>query len=526
MNYNTTSNSIWKEPIWLWAAWAVILIALLIPFQEALEYMYNRWMIKEEYSHAPMIPLIAAFLIWQKKDQLEQLPFKGSFVGILLLLTGIFFYTLGELSSLFVVIQYAFVVVLISLFYTVMGWKAFKLVAIPLLILFLMIPLPNFLYNNLSSKLQLISSQIGVGFIRLFDITVFLEGNVIDLGSYQLQVVEACNGLRYLFPLMALGFIMAYFYKTALWKRVLIFITTIPLTVIMNSIRIGVIGVTVEYWGQEMAEGFLHDFEGWIVFMICAAILLAEMWFLVKLSKDTRPFREVFGLEFPEPSPKGANVAYRNVNTPFIIAAALVVLMVFGSFSLVQREEIIPDRKMFAEYPTTISAWQGKRGSLEQQYIDILKFEDYIIADYKNNNSDLVNFYVAYYDSQRKGESVHSPRSCIPGSGLRIESLEQYAVPGVQISGTQLQVNRAVIKEGDKTSLIYYWFQQRGRSITNEYMVKWWLFWDALTKNRSDGSLVRLTTLVPPGSTLEDADKVLTEFTKEISGSLNEYIPD
>ncbi|THB70549.1 MAG: VPLPA-CTERM-specific exosortase XrtD [Gammaproteobacteria bacterium] len=526
MSISASNISIWKEPKWMWAAWAALLIALFIPFQEALEYMYVRWTGMEEYSHAPLIPFIAVFLVWQKKDQLEQLPFNGSFIGILFLLGGFFLFTLGELSSLFVIIQYAFIVVVISLFYSIMGWKAFKLIAIPLLILFLMIPLPTFLYNNLSSKLQLISSQVGVGFIRLFDITVFLEGNVIDLGSYQLQVVEACNGLRYLFPLMALGFIMAYFYKTVLWKRILIFVTTIPLTVIMNSIRIGVIGVTVEYWGQEMAEGFLHDFEGWIVFMICAAILFAEMWILVKLGNDTRPFREVFGLEFPEPSPEGAYVHNRSANTPFFVAAALVVLMVFGSTGLTQRDEIIPERRTFAEYPTSINKWKGTRGSLEQQYIDVLKFEDYIIADYKNSNNDLVNFYVAYYNSQRKGESVHSPRSCIPGSGLRIESLEQYPVPNVEINGKQLIVNRAVIREGDKTSLIYYWFQQRGRSITNEYMVKWWLFWDALTKNRSDGSLVRLTTMVPPGSTPEQADKVLTEFAREISGSISEYIPD
>ncbi len=526
MSNNHIQISIWKEPTWLWAAWAALFAALFIPFYEGLEYMYGRWMVKEEYSHAPLIPLIATFLIWQKKDQLEQLPFTGSILGVMTLIGGIFLYAIGELSSLYVVIEYSFVVVVISLFYTVMGWRAFKHIAIPLLILFLMIPLPNFLYNNLSSKLQLISSQIGVGFIRLFDITVFLEGNVIDLGSYQLQVVEACNGLRYLFPLMALGFIMAYFYKTALWKRVLVFITTIPLTVIMNSIRIGIIGVTVEYWGQEMAEGFLHDFEGWIVFMICAALLFSEMWVLVKLSKDKRPFREVFGLEFPEPTPRGATIIKRSVNTPFIASIALVVFMVVGSSIITEREEEIPERKYFNEYPTTLSDWKGNRGSLEQMYIDTLKFEDYIIADYKNRNNDLVNFYVAYYDSQRKGESVHSPRSCIPGSGLRIESLKQYDVPGVNISGKQLKVNRAIIKEGDKTSLIYYWFQQRGRSITNEYMVKWWLFWDALTKNRSDGSLVRLTTMVPPGSTPEEADKVLTEFAKDISGTLSEYIPD
>ena len=115
------------------------------------------------------------------------------------------------------------------------------------ILLFFMVPLPHFLYNSLSAELQLVSSRLGVGFIRLFSIPVFLEGNVIDLGNYKLQVVEACSGLRYLFPLTALGFIAAVIFKVALWKKVVLFLSTIPITVLMNSFRIGVIGVLVEY---------------------------------------------------------------------------------------------------------------------------------------------------------------------------------------------------------------------------------------------------------------------------------------
>ena len=145
----------------------------------------------------------------------------------------------------------------------------------PLLFLLFMIPLPNFLYNNLSAQLQLLSSELGVAVIRLFDIGVYLEGNVIDLGTYKLQVVEACSGLRYLFPLTSLAFLMAYLFKAAAWKRIVIFLSSIPITLLINSFRIGVIGVLVEYWGPGQAEGFLHDFEGWVVFMSSLGVLLS-----------------------------------------------------------------------------------------------------------------------------------------------------------------------------------------------------------------------------------------------------------
>src|ERR1039457_5061617 len=140
-----------------------------------------------------------------------------------------------------------------------------------------MVPLPEFLYQNVSAELQLLSSEIGVWFIRLFGISVYLEGNVIDLGAYRLQVAEACSGLRYLFPLMIIGFLVAYFFKTAFWKRALLFLSSIPITILMNSLRIGAIWLMVEHWGESMEEVSVHEFQGWVVFMASGALLVLEM---------------------------------------------------------------------------------------------------------------------------------------------------------------------------------------------------------------------------------------------------------
>ena len=146
----------------------------------------------------------------------------------------------------------------------------------PVAYLIFMMPLPTFLYWPLSLKLQMISSEIGVAFISLVGIPVFLGGNVIDLGPYQLQVAEACSGLRYLFPLASFGFLFAVLYKGPFWHRALLVVSTLPITVLMNSFRIGVIGILVDRFGLEQAEGFLHFFEGWIIFIACLAILYLE----------------------------------------------------------------------------------------------------------------------------------------------------------------------------------------------------------------------------------------------------------
>ncbi len=524
MNSSMRGITIWKFKPGLWLIPVLALGVTLFLFRDGLENMVGTWG-SAEYSHAYLLPFIALFLLWQKKDHLEKTAFTGSWLGVLLASVGIALFFAADLATLFVLVQYAFVIVVAGLILAFTGSRGFKYFRVPLIILLFMVPLPTFLFNNLSAQLQLISSELGVAVIRLFGISVYLEGNVIDLGVFKLQVVEACSGLRYLFPLMTLGFIAAYFFKGAFWKRAIIFLSSIPITVLMNSFRIGVIGVLVDRWGPSMAEGFLHDFEGWVIFMACTSLLILEMWLLTKVGKNRLPLREAFGLDFPAPTPKDATIVYRSLPAPFIVALILIIAVTALSFAIPKRAEIPPQRTTFASFPLQIGEWQGKGDRLEQIYIDTLKFDDYIIADFMNNKHQAVNFYVAYYASQRKGESAHSPRTCIPGGGWEITSLTQGTLNGITVAGHPLRVNRTVIQKGDVKELVYYWFQQRGRVITNEYLVKWYLFYDALTRNRTDGALVRLTAFVEPGQSLEEADARLTAFAQAVAPTLPAYIP-
>jgi exosortase D (VPLPA-CTERM-specific) len=499
---------------------------LIFIFFDEIKMLVRTWISSDEYSHGILIPIISAFLIWQRKNHIAGMPFTGSWAGIAIVLLGLGLYFLGELATLFIVIQYAFLIALCGLVLAVAGSRIFKEVWVALLLLVFAIPLPSFLYQELSTKLQLISSQLGVSFIRLCDISVYLEGNIIDLGAYKLQVAEACSGLRYLFPLMSLAFICAFFFKAVFWKRAIVFLSSIPITVLMNSLRVGMIGVLVEYWGPSMAEGFLHDFEGWAVFMTCTAILIGEIWLLARIGKDKRPLSEVFGITFPEPLPAGMSLRERILPREFWVAGGMLAIAAGLSLFLEKREELLPPRAAFAEFPMTMDAWEGRREIMDPQYVDFLKFDDYILANFSKDGMPPVNFYSAYYASQRKGESVHSPRSCIPGGGWQIKSLETVPVPGIQLYGDALKVNRVLIQKGDERQLVYYWFQQRGRNMTNEYLVKWYLFRDAVMLNRSDGALVRLTTRAQDGEDLAKADGRLVSFLVSLMPRLDRHIPE
>lgn len=511
----------------LWAMFAACAGLLFVVFWDGLALM-AKWWEREEYSHGYMIPLVAAFLVYQRINELPAAVERGAWFGVGALLVGLAGYFLGELSAIYTIIQYAFLLSLFALVLSFLGWGGARVLWVALVYLIFMIPLPNFIYNNLSSELQLWSSEIGVAVIRWFGISVYLEGNVIDLGNYKLQVVEACSGLRYLFPLMSFGFLVAYLYRGPFWQRAVLFLSTIPITVLMNSFRIGVIGVTVDRWGIEMAEGFLHDFEGWVVFMACLGVLLLEVAVFHFASRQRTSLWDRIQLDVPRLQVGLGDFRFSwSRQRPLLVSLAILLIATPFLVQLNEREEYPPVRPGFDTFPLFHNGWIGREGSIEDEILDALQLSDYIKADYTLNRAGMpVNFYVAWYASQRKGTSIHSPRSCIPGGGWQISSLSQREVEGIaHASGQPLTVNRVVIRKGDVAQLVYYWFDGRQRNITNEYAAKWYIFWDSMTQSRTDGALVRVVTPVPDPQLMDEADQRLQAFLTDFYPQLGSYIP-
>ncbi|HPF47380.1 MAG TPA: exosortase, partial [Emcibacteraceae bacterium] len=240
----------------------VSLFFSLAAFSGGLLNQYGRWLTQDEYSHGFLIPAISLWMLWDRREALAASIGKPMWAGFAVILVSGFMLLVGELSAIFILVQTGFILSLLGISLVFGGMALLRLTALPILFLLFAIPMPYFLDSIMSWRLQLISSELGVFFIRLMSIPVFLEGNVIDLGSYKLQVVDACSGLRYLYPLTSLGFLVAYLFKAPFWQRAIVFISTVPITIFMNSFRIGMVGVLVEYWGGGMADGLLHYFEG------------------------------------------------------------------------------------------------------------------------------------------------------------------------------------------------------------------------------------------------------------------------
>jgi exosortase D (VPLPA-CTERM-specific) len=514
----------------LWVVLALAMTVLGYLYADSLRFLGEAWL-EDNNSHGPFIPLIALYMIWWRWRALEAVEHRGAWWGPGIVAAGLFVYVVGEFAAMYAVVHVSLWMVIVGLLVCAIGLSGIRQLAFPLLYLLAAIPPPTFLQYELSSRLQLWSSALGVGFLHAIGVTAYREGNVIDLGPIQLQVVEACSGLRYLFPLTALTLLAAYLYRESLWKRAVLVLSSIPISILLNGLRIGVIGVLVGAYGQAAAEGFTHFFEGWIFFVASLALLCVEMWILARIGSFAphRSFSELIGLPTlggaipPSVAPSAATMSF----APVIVAGGLLALAAAAAPTIGPEEfPPPPARQSLVDFPLQLGGWKGVSSPMERQYLDALALDDYVMADYTTVDRHPVNVYVAYYLSPKKGRSSHSPKQCIPGGGWEITSFEPTRIG--HVSGVQpgQEINRVVVQKDGHKEIVYYWFKQRDRWITSEYLVKFFLFWDSLTRHRADGALVRLVSTVHPGEEEASTDGRLQAMAGLVTPLLSRYVPD
>jgi exosortase len=163
------------------------------------------------------------------------------------------------------------------------GWRRLQVMTFPLAILLLMIPLPAIIFNQIAFPLQLLASRVGEATLSAVEIPVLREGNVLVLANTSLEVAEACSGIRSLVSLLTLGIVVGYFTDSRAWMRVVIALSTIPIAIIANGGRVAGTGIAAHQFGPEAAQGFLHEFSGWLVFLVAFAMLMGVQKLLARL---------------------------------------------------------------------------------------------------------------------------------------------------------------------------------------------------------------------------------------------------
>ena len=510
--------------------WFSLLIVAAIPiFWLGFASLGAAWL-TAEYSYGPLIPAISTYLLLREL-RLNPAPPAGTpalrWPGVALITFALLFGIFGNLVRIPDVVTYAVILWVAGVTLTGFGWAQGRLHQMPVLHLIFMLPLPQFIFWKVTILLQLISSQLGVWFIEQAGIAVYLEGNVIDLGVYKLQVAEACSGLRYLFPILSFSYLFGILYRGPFWHKLVLFLTAAPLTIFMNSVRIGVIGILVNYYGIEQAEGFLHIFEGWVIFGICIFLLFLIAAGLQRLTPNPLPIWETLDLDtdgFGAQARRLLGIA----PSRGVITGALVTLAISAAFLLApapNRVEVV--RNTFASFPQQIGLWSGHTGTLDADVAKVLAASDYLDATYVTDaEAAPVNFFSAWYQNQTEGTGIHSPAVCLPVGGWEVSAINprQVSMPGTVYG--DFTVNRAVIQKGTVKQLVYYWFEERGRRQTNDYAAKAAVVWDSLTRGRTDGALVRFVTPIGPDEAEADADARMQRLMAALLPKLPGYIPE
>ncbi len=510
-------------------SWFILLIAGSVPiFWIGLVSLGQAWS-TAEYSHGPIIPLVSLYLFLRELRHTPppQADIQDRWPGVLVVALSLLVAGLGNLARIPDIVTYAMILWVGGVVLSVFGWKRGKRHQLPVVHLVFMLPLPQILYWKLTIFLQWVSSVIGVWLIQMAGVSVFIEGNVIDLGVYKLQVAEACSGLRYLFPILSFSYLFAILYRGPLWHKLVLLLAAAPLTVLMNSLRIGVIGILVDRYGIEQAEGFLHFFEGWVIFLLCIAILFGMAIGLQRTTRNPEPLSEAIDLNFDG---FGAILARILSIRPSKALTAAAVLTLAVSLAWVQRPapgNNLIDREPFAIFPRQIEAWSGSGTRLDPAVERTLGASDYLNASYIHTETgEFVNMFVAFYNTQTEGDGIHSPEVCLPVGGWEIFSLDPYEItPGDTPYGT-FTVNRAIIQKGLSKQLVYYWFEQRGKRMINDVRAKLSVIKDGFTMGRTDGALVRFVTPILPDETEADAEMRLQGFMDASLDRLPRFVPE
>jgi exosortase len=231
---------------------------------------------------------IAAYFAWERRDKLATTPLQPSWFGLLVFAFGIFVLLAGLMGSEFFLSRVSLIFTLAGIVLFLFGWAHLRILMFPLAFLLLMIPLPAIVFNKIAFPLQLLASQVGESAISAANIPVLREGNVLVLANTSLEVAEACSGIRSLVSLITLGLVFGYFADPRGWVRTLIVASTIPVAIISNAARVAGTGILAHYYGPSAAEGFFHEFSGWIVFIVAFVMILAIQRVILRLAPKPR----------------------------------------------------------------------------------------------------------------------------------------------------------------------------------------------------------------------------------------------
>ena len=263
-------------------AMVLLIMAFFGLYHQVFIELVKDWMIDDNYSHGFFIPLISAYILWNSLDKLKRLPVKPSNFGLFILVFGLIVFILGSVGAELFTTRFSMLIVMFGLVVFLLGWAIGKAVFLPIAYLIFMIPLPAIIWNQIAFPLKLFATKLASLVISSIGIAVYREGNILHLTTTTLEVADACSGLRSLTSLLALSGAFALITQHSFWKKIILFLSAVPIAIIVNVFRLTVTAILATFYGERVAQGFLHELSGILVFIVAILLIYFVHVFLSK----------------------------------------------------------------------------------------------------------------------------------------------------------------------------------------------------------------------------------------------------
>jgi exosortase D (VPLPA-CTERM-specific) len=473
------------------------------------------WLTDDNYSHGFLIVPLALFFIWKRRKELMATSRQPNNLGLVVVVGSLVVLSVGLLGSELFLTRISLVGALSGTVLFLYGWQWLRVLAFPLSFLLFMIPIPRIVFDQIVFPLQLLASQLAEIALSIMGVPVLREGNLIVLAHSTLEVAEACSGIRSLVSLLALTVAYGYLNDPRTSVRTVLAIATVPVAIIANGLRVAGTGLAVQYYGTS-SEAFFDALSGWVLFIVALMLLFALHRLLVSLA----PLKEWRGRGVLQGVMTKSRLDYLSLTRTIIITLMITGGAIYlAGFS---RTERVPLRESLGRLSMQFDRWRGKPTvKLDDRIVAKLGVDEYVNRVYYNLDRRWIHLYVAYYQSQRQGSTIHSPKNCLPGAGWQPVESGRIVIP---IEGREpLEVNRYIVQKGMEKHLVLYWYQSHGRVVASEYWAKFYLVIDAIRMNRTDGALVRVIS--PIRESQHKAEQQAIEFTKALFPLLNRHLP-
>lgn len=509
-------------------AWFALAVLAAIPtFWFGFERLAQEWA-RPEFRFKAIVPFFSLFLLLQVLRSVgpAAAPVRWRWLGVVAICGALAMTVFGNLIDVDDFVFTAIVVWIAGMIVVCFGLPGAFAFWAPVASLFLMVPVPRFVMAPIHRMLESAASELGMGALRVLGIPARVEGQLLDFGVHRLPIAEATAGLVNFLPVMLAFFFFATFYRGPLWTRLMPLILAAPVMVLMTALRIAGIGLAVERAGPAGAERVLQLTGDWVFLGACILVLLALVMGAKRLVGQGASPRGRTRLKFGGMQQQLLRIFAIRTSGALIGAAlvtsAVALLLVAGP----SRPVVPVERDAFRLFPPDVAGWSGTSSTITPDVGNILNADDHVLIDFIHPEERTgVNFWSAFYYRQDYDKGgIHSPQDCLPADGWNIVAFRPLEVEVAGHDG-MLSLNRAIIEKEGMRALVYYWFDGRGRRLSNERLARMLVKTDALIRGRSDGALVRYVTAILPGEAEADADARIQRLLGETIDLLPRFVP-